>query len=303
MVNYPRLMNWLCATAVATAQLACGAEADGGSAAPADAQAADVQAADAAAGDSLAETGESAKDASVAALPVPEGLQLLATASSSGVQAQLFAAQPLFTGINSVYYRLQDAQGVLMEGALSHQAQMAMAAPHACPVVQPVGGADVQALYAGLLIPHMPGDPGQPWKVRLDYTPPTGAPLQLEFAPVAVQAQPLVKVVKGTDGHSYVVALRLAAKAKLGKNPLTLSVHRASADELSYAAVTDASVKLTTLMVSMGHGSNGNVNPVAKSDGLYDGAVALTMPGDWRITFALTIGDAAVGSASFDLKL
>lgn len=247
--------------------------------------------------------GQGASDASITPLPIPAGLTLLGTAKTGAVQAQMFAPQPLFTGMNPVFYRFQNPEGVLMEGAVQQHATMAMAPPHACPAIQPPAVADSDALFEGLLIPQMPSDSQQLWKVQLDFAPLGGSPLQFEFADLPVVPQPLVKTVKGTDGKSYVVALRLAAKAKLGKNPLTISVHRASADELSYSAVTDASVKLTTLMVSMGHGSSGNINPLHKQDGLYDGSASFSMPGDWRITFGVTIGGAAVGSASFDLKI
>lgn len=247
--------------------------------------------------------GQGTSDAKVTALPIPTGLTLLGTANSGPVQAQMFAAKPLFTGMNTVFYRFQNPEGVLMQGAVQHQATMAMTPPHACPANPLPAEADSDALFEGLLIPQMPSENQQNWKVQLDFTPLGGSALKFEFPDLEVATQPLVKTVKGADGKTYVVALRLAAKAKLGKNPLTISVHRASEDELTYTAVTDATVKLTTLMVSMGHGSNGNVNPVHKKDGLYDGTASFSMPGDWRITFAVTLSGAAIGSASFDLKI
>lgn len=247
--------------------------------------------------------GQGTSDAKVTSLPIPTGLTLLGTANSGAVQAQMFAAKPLFTGINTVFYRFQNPEGVLMQGTLQHQATMAMTPPHACPANPLPAEADSDALFEGLLITQMPSENQQPWKVLLDFTPLGGSALKFEFPDLEVVTQPLVKTVKGADGKNYVVALRLAAKAKLGKNALTISVHRASDDEMSYTAVTDATVKLTTLMISMGHGSNGNVNPVHVKDGLYDGTASFSMPGDWRITFGISLNGATVGLASFDLKI
>lgn len=312
MRNPMRILQWLalvCSVPVfwGCAEAAQGtgplvADSAGGDGVPADSAAADAtnQAADAA---NQAADAADGQGGTWTALPTPTGMTLLGTAKAGAVQAQLFAAQPLFTGMNPVFYRLQDAQGVLMEGQLTHQAQMAMTPPHGCPATQPPGQAAGEALFEGLLIPQMPSDSQQPWNVQLNFAPPSGAPQKFEFADLPVVAQPLVKTVKGADGHTYVVAQRLAAKTKLGKNPLTISVHRASADDLTYAAVTDATVKLTTLMVSMGHGSNGNVNPAHKKDGLYDGVASFSMPGDWRISFGISLNGATVGSASFDLKI
>ncbi len=308
MLEKTRVFRWLVYASCGWALAACGEAATPASAAASDTSAADTLAAADAAADTLANAadsagGQGAADVAVAALPTPAGLTLLGTAKSGAVQAQLFAAQPLFTGMNTVFYRLQDSQGVLMEGQAVQQALMAMTPPHACPAIQSPPQADGDALFEGLLIPQMPGDAQQPWTVQLAFTPLTGSQLKFEFADLPVVAQPLVKTVTGADGKSYVVALRLAAKAKLGKNPLTIAVYRASADQLSYTAVTDATVKLTTLMVSMGHGSNGNVSPVHKKDGLYDGTVSFSMPGDWRISFGITLNGATVGTASFDLKI
>lgn len=308
MLEKTKMFKWLTLASWALPLLGCQEGATAPTASAADTSGIDTAVsadgtADATGNGADSTNGQGTSDAKVAALPIPTGLTLLGTANSGAVQAQMFAAQPLFTGMNAVFYRFQNPEGVLMQGAVQHQATMAMTPPHACPANPLSAEADSDALFEGLLIPQMPSDGQQPWKVQLDFAPLGGSALKFEFADLQVATQPLVKTVKGADGKTYVVALRLGAKAKLGKNPLTISVHRASADELSFAAVTDATVKLTTLMISMGHGSNGNINPVHKKDGLYDGTAAFSMPGDWRITFAISLGSVAIGSASFDLKI
>lgn len=121
-------------------------------------------------------------------------------------------------------------------------------------------------------------------------------------ADTAAPEDPWSKVFTGADGQKYTVGLQLPTPIKLGKNTATLFVQRTS-DGSTWTPVTDATIKLTTLMVSMGHGSAGNVSPVTQGDGSYVGTVAFSMPGDWRITFAVTVGGKLQGSVHYDLKI
>lgn len=118
----------------------------------------------------------------------------------------------------------------------------------------------------------------------------------------AAAVDPWSKVFVGADGQKYTVGLELPSPTKLGKNPATLFIQRSS-DGSTWTPVTDASVKLTTLMVSMGHGSSGNVSPVGQGDGSYVGTVVFSMPGDWRISFAVTVGGKLQGTVHYDLKI
>jgi hypothetical protein len=56
-------------------------------------------------------------------------------------------------------------------------------------------------------------------------------------------------------------------------------------------------------MVTMGHGSSGNVAPVHVANGEYRGRVSFSMAGAWRVTFELSRGGTSLGTVAYDLGL
>jgi hypothetical protein len=63
--------------------------------------------------------------------------------------------------------------------------------------------------------------------------------------------------------------------------------------------VVDFVVTFETLMPSMGHGSEGNRNPVHTREGRYRGRIGFNMRGDWRIDVFCFRNGVEVGRTFF----
>jgi len=51
-------------------------------------------------------------------------------------------------------------------------------------------------------------------------------------------------------------------------------------------------------MPSMGHGASGSVQPTLLADGIYQGKVMFSMPGDWDVTVNTFLAGSSTAAAS-----
>jgi hypothetical protein len=101
-----------------------------------------------------------------------------------------------------------------------------------------------------------------------------------------------------TDTTGMYIAWAPPAKPDyIGMNDLELVVFRRQADH-SWAPDSSYSLTINPVMPSMGHGSDGNVNPVHEALGHYLGKVNYSMAGDWKVT--VTPVKNGVPATSFD---
>lgn len=237
----------------------------------------------------------------------PTGLIQLAQGSAEDLSVVLWSAQPLSVGWQRVYYRLQQAGQGLTEATLVQKPLMKMMnMQHACPVVQPGEKADAQGLFAGELLFQMAGNDAETWSLDLDVTAKGGSKRTVSLGKINVSAAPYAKTLlvgSGMTAERYTVIVHFAAPPKVGLNPYRVAVHRVSSDMLSFDPVSDATLKGTPEMPSMGHGSPGNVDPSGVGGGFYEGKLNLTMPGDWRLNLAVSLGGKSIGTAVFDWML
>jgi hypothetical protein len=124
--------------------------------------------------------------------------------------------------------------------------------------------------------------------------------------PIAVQsANPSqVKTLTTKDSSLLVVswARRKVTPVK-GMNDIEFTIHHA-VNLLTYEADSSYTMGITTEMPSMGHGSDGNIDPVHVASGHYKGKVNFTMPGDWRVHVQLRKnGTDAAAPFYFDVKV
>jgi hypothetical protein len=88
-----------------------------------------------------------------------------------------------------------------------------------------------------------------------------------------------------------------------GMNDIEFTVHHA-VDLMTWEADSSYSIVITPEMPDMGHGSDGNVNPVHILNGHYKGQVNFTMAGDWRVHVQLKKNGAdAALPFYFDVKV
>lgn len=104
------------------------------------------------------------------------------------------------------------------------------------------------------------------------------------------------------EEKSYFVTLRSLENAKVGMNDFIISVHTRE-NMMFHPYVDDLTIVAEPFMPSMGHGSNGNVNPTFTSQGIYVGKVNFNMTGDWEVRLTLTRDGKVIGNPVFALDL
>jgi hypothetical protein len=245
------------------------------------------------------------EDDAEASATAPAALAKAASASAGDLQVELHTAGPLAVGYQDIALKVTRGGVAVTKAAIALQPRMAMMdKAHGCPVVQPPAEAAADGLFHAALMPQMASSDKETWALEATITPDGGAAQTVTFADLAVAAAPWAKTLKVAGAmERYVVTLRFAAPPKVGANAVRLSVHSMAADMMAFPAVADATVKVTPEHVSMGHGSSGNVDPVAVGGGFYEGEVNISMPGDWRFTFAIAVGGADKGAVAFDVDV
>ncbi len=235
----------------------------------------------------------------------PAGWQALGYGQNGDLAVEVFAPQVPTMGQNYLAYRVT-AQGTQVSAAHILQApHMGMAgAQHGCPVIDPPDTADDLALFQGISVFQMASAADAPWRLDLNVEVPLGAAARaVAIDNLTVSKSAWVASVTAADGTKTIVSLYFPKKPKVGLNPYTVTVHSDAGDDVNFPAIADATVKATPLMVTMGHGSSGNVAPVAKGGGLYAGKASFSMPGEWKLTLAVTAGGKSLGSAAFKIVL
>ncbi|MBI5609104.1 MAG: FixH family protein, partial [Deltaproteobacteria bacterium] len=233
------------------------------------------------------------------------GWQPLGFGQNGDLAVEVFSTQALTMGQNYLAYRVT-AQGAQASAARVFQVpHMDMAgALHGSPVIDPPEAADDAALFQGISVFQMPSVADAAWRLDLEVEVPLGAaPRAVAIDNLKVTKSAWVATAKAADGTKSIVSLYFPKKPKVGLNPYTLSVHSDAGDDVTFPAIADATVKATPLMVTMGHGSSGNVAPVAKGGGLYAGKASFSMPGEWKLTFAISVAGKSLGSAAFKIVL
>jgi hypothetical protein len=101
------------------------------------------------------------------------------------------------------------------------------------------------------------------------------------------------RVVKaqGNDQASYFLTFAEPQRPRVGVQDFSLFVHRLDTRNNVYLSVSNLALDHEPTMPSMGHGSEGNVAPVYRANGRYDGKISFNMTGDWRIDIAAKQGN------------
>lgn len=234
------------------------------------------------------------------AAPAPPETLTLATATDADVEVTLSGLESPVVGYNRLAVDLRDAEaGTALDGTVVVTPMMHMAMAdgstmsHSAPTLAESASVDGRAAAEVVFI--MSGT----WELDVAFVVDgrQGAvTLPLEVAPGS-------RVQAITDGDERLfVTLVEPRQPRVGMNDAVLAVHRRET-MMSFPGVADLTAHVEPGMPSMGHGSPGNVDPVAAGDGLYRGALNFTMTGDWRVEVALFAGERALPSVSFDLTV
>lgn len=230
----------------------------------------------------------------------PELEPAVAVGAADGWIVRLLADARPQVGVNALAVEVRTAWGAPVEGA-TVELRLRHASPagsHGCPVVGPgAGGAGGRYPFVAVL--QEPSGAGA-W---------SGEVLVSRGGPAATVPLPAFEVVTGKDlarsfssgGIDYVLALEFLAAPVVGLSPVAVTLHASRDQGATFAPVGDATLTLEPWMPSMGHGSEGSVDPTPVSPGWYEGKVSFSMAGPWVVTVAASRAGEPIGSPAFDV--
>lgn len=151
------------------------------------------------------------------------------------------------------------------------------------------------SLYSGYIVFQMPGNATEYWDLKIDYTIGSNSYTATTVINVPVETKKTVNAFMGSDGVKYIVAYIEPKSPKVAVNDLTVGVWKMQ-DMMTFPVVDGYTVKVDPRMPGMGnHSSPNNVHPTQTAAGkLYNGKLALTMTGYWKINLQLAKADGTV---------
>jgi hypothetical protein len=241
--------------------------------------------------------------------PTATGRVSVATEQVGDLSVELLTDTQLRTGLTPIWLRIARAGQPVTDATVAFQPWMTMAdgTGHGAPVLAPPA-LDAEGLYRCDVVFQMPTGPGETWTATVTVARPSAAPVDVPFD-LAVAESGRAKTFLYTDpvtqaATKYVASFDLDAAAAVGLNPVTVTLHRRQ-DPSTFPPVNDATIHMTSLMPSMGHGGGACVDPVLVTEGawasvgVYAGKVAFSMPGDWQTTLAISSGGVPIGAPAF----
>lgn len=218
--------------------------------------------------------------------PVPTSpyTEIGSAVTSSNLTVTLYADDDLSVGYSRLYAEVKDQTGTIVDNATVEYAplmDMGMM-QHACPVEQP-GFNNNSNFYEGAMVFTMSSATGTWYLEVLVNGSPATFTLNVADAPLGIKE---VGTYSGTDGINYIISLKRPVAWSVGSNDLVVLLHKRQ-DMMHFPVVDSMELVFTPEMVSMGHGSTGNVDPVSIGSGYYQGIASLSMSGDWRFHFEL----------------
>jgi len=167
---------------------------------------------------------------------------------------------------------------------LMHMAMMT----HSCPK-SPVEKISADgSVYEGYIVFQMAQNATEYWDLKIDYTINGTAFSATSVIDVPASAKQRVTSFTGSDNVKYVVAYVDPHHPKVGVNDMVAGVWKMQ-DMMTFPVVDNFKLKIDPRMPSMGnHSSPNNIDLAqAVAGDLYNGKLALTMTGYWKINLQL----------------
>jgi hypothetical protein len=226
----------------------------------------------------------------------PSAWTTLGRAAAGPFTVELLTDLPLGTGLVPLAVAVLDGSGARVadaEVAISAALPAAGGARLAPALGLPGLGPD--GLHRQLLAFGEPATAAQGWEVGVSVLRPP-APRSSASFPGLAAAERHLAARFGAGPIQYLLAVRFDAPLRAGLNPVTVSLHETADQGQGWVPVSDATFAVEPFMPSMGHGATGSVDPTAFGPpGQYRGALALSMDGDWEITFTTRRGGEELG--------
>ncbi len=194
-------------------------------------------------------------------------------------------------GFNDINIRIKDKQAAtyvknanITWKPIMHMTMMS----HACPFSQISKVTPDGTLYNGYIVFTMPQNTTEYWDLEIKYSINGTEYTALSQIDVPASAKRTLNTFTGTDGVKFIVAYIEPTAPKVAVNDLKVGVWK-MANMMSFPMVDGYTVKIDPRMPSMGnHSSPNNVHATQTNSGeLYNGKLALTMTGYWKINLQL----------------
>jgi len=159
---------------------------------------------------------------------------------------------------------------------------------HSCPK-SPVEKISADgSVYEGYIVFQMAQNATEYWDLKIDYTINGTAFSATSVIDVPASAKQRVTSFTGSDNVKYVVAYVDPHHPKVGVNDMVAGVWKMQ-DMMTFPVVDNFKLKIDPRMPSMGnHSSPNNIDLAqAVAGDLYNGKLALTMTGYWKINLQL----------------
>jgi hypothetical protein len=223
-------------------------------------------------------------------------------ATVDGLSVELFSDNQLQTGLSPLYFKISDSEAhVVSDATLTVTPQMTMSGgmQHGAPVLGDPS-ADSSGLYHVDVVFQMASSTTDIWTLSVGIARAGAAALQAQFNALTVAESGRTVVFSPTGGTQtdYVASFNLTDAAKVGLNPVVVTLHQTQ-DMMLFTPVDDATLVFNPEMPSMGHGAPGSVNPTLASSGRYSGQLALSMAGTWETTVTVSEAGQTLGAPKF----
>jgi hypothetical protein len=231
------------------------------------------------------------------------------TAESGGVKFEMWSAtgNGLFFGYNDIGFKVFINGVEKKSGFVKFYPKMyhSLSSPmHSSPVKSSFPYDNSKKLFLGYACFTMLSDSSSFWYGFYNYNDESHVD-SVSFN-VSILASNQMKLWDDMyGGYSYTLTLINPMHVVLGANTFTCLMHRTQ-DDKNYYEVDSAQMIIKPWMRVHGHGSTGNVNPVWKGNGIYEGKAMFTMPGNWDVYDTIKINGTTVTKSpppyfSFDI--
>lgn len=239
-----------------------------------------------------------------------EGLQLIDSFDDEQYTFDVFTVSgKLEVGYNKVYFRIEDSDGKYVEEAqLDWHPMMTMAMHedkghhrltradgttmhhHSCPNSEITKTPNKNTLYEAYIVFLMASSDTDHWELNLHYAI-AGEEKELtakvQVADLQTDYYKVFTTAIGTDEENYILALVEPQHPKVGVNPMEVALFKQESD-MDFPIVNHYQLKVDPRMPGMGnHSATGSEDLTQNEIGFYEGKVAFSMTGFWKINLIL----------------
>ena len=218
-------------------------------------------------------------------------LNMLTSLQANTHTLELYSAQSQFTvGYNELFIRIKDASDMYISDAtISWNPVMHMTSMmHSCPKSE-VSKTDDASVYSGFIIFQMPGNDTEYWDLTINYTVNGESYTVTEQIEVKAPLDSMqrVSVFTGSDNARYILAM-MHSEPKVAVNDFSALLYKMES-MMVFSPVINQTIALDPRMPSMGnHSSPNNVDLTYNTtEKMYEGKLALTMTGYWKLNLKL----------------